>query len=227
MPVFMPPFPAWIAQDEHINVTVHYMNWYESGLNVDHLVFSRNSAQGIARPLGILSVANGKNSPQQRGTPAGTAIDDVDPVTQTETKVYNDPDWLLQWRTMFKDAEPAIAQVLNRHLTVPAGRALLTGHIMALRKYGPLTCKPTSEDIVTETAMRFRELTEWGETSAAFVIANLYNMPLPTVHSRIRLAKKRGIIVSPGTPIRRLPIGTFGGPGDFHGPGWATEGRFE
>jgi hypothetical protein len=89
------------------------------------------------------------------------------------------------------------------HLTVPAGRTLLTGHVMGLRKYGKLTAE--SEDVVVSTALRFYELLRWGETSPAFVIANMDDVPLQTIHSRIRLAKKRGILQSPGTPVRRQP----------------------
>ena len=57
-------------------------------------------------------------------------------------------------------------------------------------------------DVVSSTARKYVALTAWGETSTARELALEMHIPVHTIHSRLRLARQRGIIPSPGTGSR-------------------------
>jgi len=56
--------------------------------------------------------------------------------------------------------------------------------------------------LVESTASLYKKLTHWGETSAAKVIAEVENVPIRTIHSRLLNARKKGILDSPGAGFR-------------------------
>lgn len=58
------------------------------------------------------------------------------------------------------------------------------------------------ESVIAEIAWRYVELTNWGEASAAKVLANEYKIPTRTMHTRLRLARDRKLISSPGVGSR-------------------------
>jgi hypothetical protein len=51
-------------------------------------------------------------------------------------------------------------------------------------------------------AWRYEELTSWGETAAAKVLSEELQIPQRTIHTRLRLARDRGLIESPGAGAR-------------------------
>jgi hypothetical protein len=58
------------------------------------------------------------------------------------------------------------------------------------------------ESVIEEIAWRYVELINWGEASAAKVLAVEYNIPIRTMHTRLRLARDRKLISSPGVGAR-------------------------
>lgn len=58
------------------------------------------------------------------------------------------------------------------------------------------------ESVIAEIAWRYVELINWGEASAAKVLAAEYNIPARTMHTRLRLARERKLISSPGVGAR-------------------------
>lgn len=58
------------------------------------------------------------------------------------------------------------------------------------------------ESVIEEIAWRYVELINWGEASAAKVLAVEYNIPTRTMHTRLRLARDRKLISSPGVGAR-------------------------
>jgi hypothetical protein len=63
--------------------------------------------------------------------------------------------------------------------------------------------KGVSDDVVADTAWRYSILTSWGEASSARELSRHLKTPVHTIHSRLRLARDRGLIPSPGTGSRR------------------------
>jgi hypothetical protein len=58
------------------------------------------------------------------------------------------------------------------------------------------------ESVVDEIVWRYSELVAWGEPSAAKLLANLLGVPIRTIHTRLRLARERGLLTSPGAGAR-------------------------
>lgn len=54
------------------------------------------------------------------------------------------------------------------------------------------------ENIISEIAWRSVELVSWGEASVAKVLAAEYEVPTRTIHTRLRMARERKLISSPG-----------------------------
>jgi len=59
-----------------------------------------------------------------------------------------------------------------------------------------------SDDVVAYTAWRYDTLTAWGEASAARELALEMKMSVHTIHYRIKLARRKGLLPSPGTGAR-------------------------
>jgi len=76
--------------------------------------------------------------------------------------------------------------------------ALMTEHIM--RVQDQLDRDPS--DVVAYTAWRYATLTAWGEASAARELSLEMKIPVTTIHNRLRLAREKGILSSPGTGAR-------------------------
>ena len=84
-------------------------------------------------------------------------------------------------------------------------RSILTGHLLVVRRQQPLRwhAEGGAEYVVRDTAIRYLELTNWAESSLAWVLAHESGTPVPTIHNRLRLARERGFIDKPGIGARR------------------------
>jgi len=76
--------------------------------------------------------------------------------------------------------------------------ALMTEHLMYVHEH--LDRDPS--DVVAYTAWRYATLTAWGEASAARELSLELKIPVTTIHNRLRLARQRGILSSPGIGAR-------------------------
>lgn len=77
-------------------------------------------------------------------------------------------------------------------------REAISLHLLAAQKER----KRKFESVIAEIAWRYVELINWGEASAAKVLANEYKIPTRTMHTRLRLARDRKLISSPGVGSR-------------------------
>lgn len=77
-------------------------------------------------------------------------------------------------------------------------REALSLHLLAAQKGQ----KREFESVIEEIAWRYVELTSWGESSAAKVLAQEYEVSPRTIHTRLRLARERHLISSPGAGAR-------------------------
>lgn len=57
-------------------------------------------------------------------------------------------------------------------------------------------------DVISSTAWRYMTLVSWGEASAARELSLSLKVPVHTIHSRLRIARQRGLLSSPGSGSR-------------------------
>ena len=76
--------------------------------------------------------------------------------------------------------------------------SIMTRHVIAVHDYE----NRNNSDVITYTAWRYSTLTSWGEASAARELSLELKIPVRTVQNRIRIARDKGIIPSPGTGAR-------------------------
>ena len=75
---------------------------------------------------------------------------------------------------------------------------IMTKHILRVHKH----LDRDDNDIVAYTAWLYDTLTSWGEASAAREIALDLKTSVNTIHYRLKLARDKGILSSPGTGAR-------------------------
>ena len=74
---------------------------------------------------------------------------------------------------------------------------LLTRHLQKLHEI-----YDDEQDVISSTAWRYKTLIAWGESSAARELSLALKVPVHTIHSRLRIARNRGILPSPGSGSR-------------------------
>lgn len=58
-------------------------------------------------------------------------------------------------------------------------------------------------DVIVLTSWYYRHLVSWGETSAAKELSRHWGIPVATIQNRLKIARTRGILKSPGQGSRR------------------------
>jgi hypothetical protein len=76
--------------------------------------------------------------------------------------------------------------------------AIMTQHILGVHEH----LDRDDTDVISYTAWRYSTLTSWGEASAARELSLQLKIPVRTVQGRIRIARERGILASPGAGVR-------------------------
>jgi hypothetical protein len=74
---------------------------------------------------------------------------------------------------------------------------LLTRHLHKLHEI-----YDDEDDVISSTARRYKTLIAWGESSAARELSLTLKVPVHTIHSRLRIARNRGLLPSPGSGSR-------------------------
>jgi hypothetical protein len=74
----------------------------------------------------------------------------------------------------------------------------LTQHVLKLHESLALEI----DDVVADTAWRYSTLVAWGEASAARELSLELAIPVRTIQNRLRIARERGILSSPGPGSR-------------------------
>jgi len=98
-----------------------------------------------------------------------------------------------------KSKDPLDAAALRANLSSPWG-SIMTEHLFRIHEHSK---NPRdSSDVVEYTAWCYSTLIDWGEASAAREIALRWEVPVRTIQNRLRLARERGILKSPGQGSR-------------------------
>jgi hypothetical protein len=93
--------------------------------------------------------------------------------------------------------QPLDALALRQNFSSEFGQ-IMTDHLMKVLDH--IGKDPT--EVVSYTAWRYRNLTSWGEASAARELALHMDVPVHTIHNRLRIARERGILSAPGSGSR-------------------------
>jgi hypothetical protein len=76
----------------------------------------------------------------------------------------------------------------------------MTEHLFRIHEYS--NNPRDSSDVVEYTSWCYSTLIDWGEASAAREIALRWEVPVRTIQNRLRLAREKGILKSPGQGSR-------------------------
>lgn len=93
--------------------------------------------------------------------------------------------------------KPLDAREIRKNLSSELGN-LMTKHLIHVQR----GFNKDNSDIVAFTAWKYKTLTNWGEASAAREIALELDTSIHTIHYRLKLARGRGILPSPGSGSR-------------------------
>jgi adenine-specific DNA methylase len=96
-----------------------------------------------------------------------------------------------------KNPQPLDAVFVRQNLSSSFG-SYMTQHLMRVHEH----LDKDSAEVVIYTAWRYSTLITWGEASAARELALELHIPVHTVHNRLRIARDRGILSSPGPGSR-------------------------
>jgi len=107
------------------------------------------------------------------------------------------PNYLRKLMSSLDGLHPLDAIELRSNFSSEWG-SIMTQHIMAVHDHQ----NRDDSDVIAYTSWRYSTLTAWGEASAAREISLKLKIPVRTVQNRIRIARDRGIIPSPGTGAR-------------------------
>jgi len=92
---------------------------------------------------------------------------------------------------------PLDAVLLRQNLSSELGECM-TKHLMKVQDH----LNRDSSEVVAYTAWKYRTLVAWGEASAARELSLEMRIPVHTVHNRLRIARDRGVLPSPGPGSR-------------------------
>lgn len=98
-----------------------------------------------------------------------------------------------------KGKEPVDASALRANLSSVWG-SIMTEHIFRVHEHIESDRNPS--DVVEYTSWCYSTLVDWGEASAAREIALRWEIPVRTIQNRLRLAREKGILKSPGQGSR-------------------------
>jgi hypothetical protein len=107
------------------------------------------------------------------------------------------PNYLRKLMSGLDGLHPLDAIELRSNFSSEWG-SIMTQHVMAIHDH----LNRDYSDVIAYTSWRYSTLTAWGEASAAREISLELKIPVRTVQNRIRIARDRGIIPSPGTGAR-------------------------
>jgi hypothetical protein len=208
----LPLLPAWIGTKGGWGASLHFFDWAVNELDDSYgpfevLVLSKDDESGFARLHEIRFMRPGESGLER-------------PVRSGE--LGKAPEgWLERW--IGRDANHGFIEVggLDEIFTKPIRKQLLTGHIVALRFHPVLIAKQLlslgqtnepsfqvimkspNESVTDATARIYSELIQWGETSAAAVIAELEGTAIVTIRNRLYSAREKGLIKKPGPGVRK------------------------
>ena len=209
----LPELPGWIGFDGPWAGSIHFIDFPENQA-MDHfgplevLVISREDKDGQAWLQEVRFLLAGAS-----GLPQPTKVNRLGVAPG---------GWLREWIAPEAPFAFMDANSVDEMLAKNVARRLLTGHLIALRFHELLTARQVLEEssgsyegnlkfilnrhdetVTKATARLYKELTQWGETSSAMVIAELEGVSVLTVRNRLQSARKSGDLQSPGSGARR------------------------
>ena len=211
-----PVSPLWIGTQGAWAASLHLVapaKKSENGPNspVEVTVISHESKEGVAlKGIRIQS-------------PSTNAL----ALAKEKGPIRNAPDgWLEPIISAYLAVPNLNASELAPHLESRTYRNVLTGHLLAYRfmdlliakhslKENPISAKGLSlryslpakgKESITETTSRiYKELQEWGESTPAWLIAQIEGVAVNTIYGRLNECRKKELLTKPGKGVRKSP----------------------
>jgi hypothetical protein len=205
--------PGWIAKEGPWAASVHFFSWPENEEQDSYgpfevIVTSHDGEDGLAqlRELRIL--------------PVGTS-GLVEPGEANHLQMAPS-GWINQWMNKAEVKHSIDVGSFDEVFSPSVRKRIFTGHIIALRFHPVLltkqlmvqdsdkepmmnvTMRKPGESVTDTTARLYHELSVWGETSAASVIAKLEGTTVVTIRNRLFSARQKGLLEKPGAGTRRI-----------------------
>jgi hypothetical protein len=211
-----PVLPLWIGSKDGWGASLHLIQSPKKGANVrlapiEAVVISQE-IEGVVKLKGI----------RFQSPSAGTlAID------KEKGPIRNAPaPWLKAVVASYAESPDMDSIAASQHLDSRTYRNLLTGHILAYRFFDllvarhsladtPVSVKGMSirfdlparpkESLTKTTSRIFKELQEWGESTPAWLIAQIEGVAVNTIYARLNEGRKKELLVKPGKGARKSP----------------------
>ena len=209
-----PVLPLWIGSRDGWGASLHLVQPLKKGSNVgegpiEAIVISQE-IEGVVKLKGI----------RFQSPSAGTLE-----VDNEKGPIRNAPaSWLKAVVAGYTDSPDLNSVSASEHLDSRTFRNLLTGHILAYRFFDllvarhsladtPVSVKGMSirfdlparpQESLTKTTSRiFKELQEWGESTPAWLIAQIEGVAVNTIYARLNEGRKKDLLTKPGKGARK------------------------
>lgn len=211
-----PVLPLWIGSKDGWGASLHLVQSPKKGANVrmepiEAIVISQE-IEGVVKLKGI----------RFQSPSAGTLE-----VNEEKGPIRNAPaPWLKAVVASYAESPDLDSVATSQHLDSRTFRNLLTGHILAYRFFDllvvrhsladtPVSVKGMSirfdlparpkESLTKTTSRIFKELQEWGESTPAWLIAQIEGVAVNTIYARLNEGRKKELLAKPGKGARKSP----------------------
>ena len=209
-----PVLPLWVGSKDGWGASLHLLQPPKMGANAGHgpieAIVISHEIEGEVRLKGI----------RFQSPSAGTLE-----VSKERGPIRNAPaSWLKAVLAGYTESPDLNSVVVSQHLDSRTFRNLLTGHILAYRFFDllvarhsladtPVSVKGMSirfdlparpkESLTKTTSRIFRELQEWGESTPAWLIAQIEGVAVNTIYARLNEGRKQELLTKPGKGARK------------------------
>jgi hypothetical protein len=200
-------------------VTVHPFSSTDGGVpgepEIEILIASRSDG-GEQALLGFMAVPYGTLD-IQRGLPQLQVVDS------------SAANWATDFILSVRNSKPINPKVIYEIFSKVVAKSLLSGHLVALKFSAILTqhadlkqldfagrwdkefrllVGQPDQSLTSFTALNYKLLTDWLESSPAQVLADVEGVPATTIRNRIHAARELGVIGKPGSGKRSTKSST-------------------
>ena len=209
-----PVLPLWIGSRDGWAASLHLVQPSKKGSNmgagpIEAIVISQE-IEGVVKLKGI----------RFQSPSAGTLE-----VEKETGPIRNAPaSWLKAVLVGYTESPDLNSVAASEHLDSRTFRNLLTGHILAYRFFDllvarhsladtPVSVKGMSirfdlparpkESLTKTTSRIFKELQEWGESTPAWLIAQIEGVAVNTIYARLNEGRKQELLTKPGKGARK------------------------
>jgi hypothetical protein len=209
-----PVLPLWVGSRDGWGASLHLVQSPKKGSNADigpiEAIVISQEIEGVVKLKGL-----------RFQSPSAITLK----VDKEKGPIRNAPaPWLKAVVTGYAEFPDMDSIAAREHLNSRTFRNLLTGHILAYRFFDllvarhsladtPVSVKGMSirfdlparpkESLTKTTSRIFKELQEWGESTPAWLIAQIEGVAVNTIYARLNEGRKKELLAKPGKGARK------------------------